>query len=1387
MSPEPGLNMTFRYPAILVALTSCISLFAQMGTIVINEINYAPNGDGNPAEFIELYNPGTNSVDLSGWRFDSGITYTFPAGSLISSNGFVVISGDPARFAARWGFTPLGPWSGRLANEGEQVRLRDAGNGTLDSVTYGIGFPWPTAARKGSSMELIHPLLNNALPGSWRSSGQASSAAEPQSYIPANDVSWRYRKGTSEASSPISSWRELGFVENATWATGRTSIGYGDSDDHTILSDMRNGYRSLFLRRVFVIEEGQIPAALKLKARVDDGCIVWINGTEVARFHVSPGLVPTFDSEADNHDADVVAFEETNLLNAAAFLNAGSNIVAVQAFNSSIGSTDFSIDVALEEWVGDASTAPTPGLVNSCFSSNAPPSIDQVEHSPAQPASGEEVIVTAWISDPDGVASATLRYQAVNPGSYLRKTDPSYSTSWLSVAMNDAGADGDVVAGDMIFTGRIPAVTQTNRRLVRYTIEAADSSEQLVRVPYADDGSPNFGYFVYDGIPEWRGAFKPGVTPVNTYPPSVIGSLPAYHLIANRTDVINSQYESSYNGQRFYGTLVYDGQVYDHVQFNNRGEGSTYVTGKNKWRIHFNTAREFQARDNWGQPYGIPWDELNLNAGASPWCAVHRGMAGVEEAVSFRLYELLGLASSRTHFVHFRVIDDASETGTSQFQGGDASGVNGGDLWGVYLAIEQPDGSFLDERGLEDGNVYKIEGNNGDQKHQGDDQPSDGSDWAAFRNASGSGQSEAWWRQNMNLEAFYNFHAGNRFLGNVDLRTGFNHYFYHAPDNRWQVIPWDLDMMFIPKEHQGGTIVQNNCLNVAAIRLEFRNRARELLDLIGSDAGTNGGQIGQLIHEYASIVAPPGTKTNWVTLDAAMWNLNPRTRGDENVHSGQTSHRGNFFWTPFTDDRIGGTWVRTLATPDFAGSMRYLLDYTTDKFPAGNTWSVNNGDPRGYGYRFLQLEGLDGLAPSRPSASHVGAAGFQVDDLRFQASAYAGPQPFMASQWRVGEISAPGIPLHNPNLPWIYEVTDVWRSAEILSNGVASIPAGVLELGRTYRVRVRHKDITGRWSRWSQPVQFVPVPGASTVTRSNLVISEFMYNPSAASAGEAAAGYSDKQLFEYVELLNVSTNELELEGLEFTTGITFEFSAGAKLSPGARTLVVNDTNAFAMRYGDALPVAGIFSGNLNNSGEQLVLAFNGDVIHDFLYSDGSHPEGSDPWPAAADGSGSSLVLMNPETAPEHNVPGNWRSSTSTNGSPNRPDLINYEEWKRRYPALGSAQADDDDDGWSNESEYVFGTSPTDFTEIPETLSARVQTLNVNGSEEEFLVVESFRSAESGDVVFGVEFSSDLFSWPFSGIFLDVTTNSHMLIERWRFPVPASDAGKAFGRARAYVR
>ena len=90
--------------------------------VVINEIMYAPiNGDSDD-EYVELHNATTGSIDVSRWSFTDGIRYTFPIGTTIPADGYLVIAKNAARLLTNYpdltGVNTLGNFDGTLANGG---------------------------------------------------------------------------------------------------------------------------------------------------------------------------------------------------------------------------------------------------------------------------------------------------------------------------------------------------------------------------------------------------------------------------------------------------------------------------------------------------------------------------------------------------------------------------------------------------------------------------------------------------------------------------------------------------------------------------------------------------------------------------------------------------------------------------------------------------------------------------------------------------------------------------------------------------------------------------------------------------------------------------------------------------------------------------------------------------------------------------------------------------------------------------------------------------------------------------------------------------------------------------------------------------------------------
>ena len=208
--------------------------------------------------------------------------------------------------------------------------------------------------------------------------------------------------------------------------------------------------------------------------------------------------------------------------------------------------------------------------------------------------------------------------------------------------MSDDGVLGDDLAGDGVFSVVLPPAVQVHRRLVRYRVAATDSGGRTAQAPLADDPEPNFAYFVYDGVPAWRGAIQPasadaGRSTPAVYDTTVMRRLPVYHLISKKSSVEQSTWLDRYQGDlyKWKGTLVYDGKVYDHIGFRARGGVWRYAMGKNMWKFDFNRGHDFEPRDNYGRKSKVPWTKLNLGACIQQGDYQHRGEQGMFESVGF--------------------------------------------------------------------------------------------------------------------------------------------------------------------------------------------------------------------------------------------------------------------------------------------------------------------------------------------------------------------------------------------------------------------------------------------------------------------------------------------------------------------------------------------------------------------------------------------------------------------------------------------------------------------------------------------------------------------------------------------------------------------------------
>lgn len=194
----------------------------KIGPIVISEIAYRPPDifankafwDNDEEEFVEIWNISPNPVLLyeaahqSEWHLRGDVSFNFPTNfSLAASASALIVNFDPIsepalleRFRARYAVSPtvqvLGPYRGRLDNNGGVVRLtkpgpfdeeaEDVAYLIADEVEYLDTAPWPEAADGAGASLTRSPVSGFGNdPASWRAATPSPGRAAAEGSVPA--------------------------------------------------------------------------------------------------------------------------------------------------------------------------------------------------------------------------------------------------------------------------------------------------------------------------------------------------------------------------------------------------------------------------------------------------------------------------------------------------------------------------------------------------------------------------------------------------------------------------------------------------------------------------------------------------------------------------------------------------------------------------------------------------------------------------------------------------------------------------------------------------------------------------------------------------------------------------------------------------------------------------------------------------------------------------------------------------------------------------------------------------------------------------------------------------------------------------------------------------
>lgn len=177
-------------------------------------------------------------------------------------------------------------------------------------------------------------------------------------------AAWRYNDG---ASSGGADWMDPDFDDSA-WAQGDAPLGYGilGPEDWATVAQIPNAttigfgpnpnnkYITSYYRHAFEVANAATLDPLVVHVRADDGAVIYVNGTEVARFGLPDGPIAGNTLALGGLDSlGEIEFMDVGV--PASLLVDGTNVVAVEVHQASPVSSDSTLDLALSTRPPDAS------------------------------------------------------------------------------------------------------------------------------------------------------------------------------------------------------------------------------------------------------------------------------------------------------------------------------------------------------------------------------------------------------------------------------------------------------------------------------------------------------------------------------------------------------------------------------------------------------------------------------------------------------------------------------------------------------------------------------------------------------------------------------------------------------------------------------------------------------------------------------------------------------------------------------------------------------------------------------------------------------------------------------------------------------------------------
>lgn len=309
------------------------------------------------SDFIELYNPNPDPVDLGGLYLTDN-PQTQPHKHAIRPLSFLAGAGYGVFWANNTNDPGCVPF--HLSADGEMIGLLDAQANVVDQILY---VPQTTDFSEGRAPDGSVKIAVLPLPTPGLENPAAQTTASDALTLVAEGAPKRVLVPTAAVDN---AWRSDSAFNDSTWISGSGGVGYERSTGYerlfsiNVQSQMYSKNGTCYIRVPFTVTADVLQGltSLTLAARCDDGFVAYLNGVEVQRLNFTG--TPAWNSTATTScsDSDAVNLQSFDLSNQIGALHAGTNLLALQALNDSTTSSDFLLSVVLEGGLVQT----TPGL-----------------------------------------------------------------------------------------------------------------------------------------------------------------------------------------------------------------------------------------------------------------------------------------------------------------------------------------------------------------------------------------------------------------------------------------------------------------------------------------------------------------------------------------------------------------------------------------------------------------------------------------------------------------------------------------------------------------------------------------------------------------------------------------------------------------------------------------------------------------------------------------------------------------------------------------------------------------------------------------------------------------------------------------------------------------